>query len=307
MTVVVTGATGFVGRGVRARLAAEGTPVRAVVRSAAQSPDEVAVGHIDGGTRWVDALAGATAVVHLAARVHVMRDTVTDPLAEFRRTNVDGTVALAEQAARTGVRRFVFVSSIKVNGEAGTYRETDRPAPVDPYGISKLEAEERLRGIERASGMEVTIVRPPLVYGPGVKGNFRALMRLIERGLPLPFGGIRNKRSLVALDNLSDFIAVCVAHPAAARETFFVSDGEDVSTPDLARRLARAMGRPARLIPVPGAFIQAGATLLGRRNVARRLVGSLQLDIGKARTMLGWVPPLTLEEGLRRAANNPTR
>jgi nucleoside-diphosphate-sugar epimerase len=249
-------------------------------------------------------LIGVDIVVHLAARVHVMRDSATDPLAEFRRVNVAGTERLALAAATAGVRRFVFLSSVKVNGEKGGYNESDPPAPQDAYGISKHEAELGLRVIAAETGMEVVIIRPPLVYGPGVKANFHVLLWAVARGVPLPLGAIHNRRSLVALDNLVDIIVTCIDHPAAANQTFLVSDGEDLSTTELIRHLARAMGRPARLIPVPASVLMAGATLLGKREVAARLCGSLQVDITKARELLGWLPPITMDEGLRRAAEH---
>lgn len=305
-TIVVTGATGFVGTALLECLVARGgARVRAVVRRSSSllppSVAQVVAGDIDDHTEWTDALTGVDVVVHLAARAHVMRDLAADPLAEFRRTNVSGSMRLAERAARAGVRRFVYLSSIKVNGEGGTYSESDLPAPEDPYGVSKSEAEAGLLAIAARTGMELVIIRPPLVYGPGGKGNFRSLIDIVKRGIPLPLGAIHNRRSLVALGNLVDFIITCIEHPAAANETFLVSDGEDLSTTSLIQRLARAMGRSARLISVPLPLLSAGAMLLGRRAVARRLLGSLQVDISKARRVLGWVPPVSVQEGLRRA------
>jgi UDP-glucose 4-epimerase len=227
-------------------------------------------------------------------------------MAAFRRTNVEGTLNLARQAAAAGVRRFVFVSSIKVNGEVGMHSESDPPAPIDAYGVSKLEAENGLREIAAATGLGLVVIRPPLVYGPGSKANFQALVRAIWRGIPLPLGAIENRRSLVARDNLVDFIMTCIDHPAARGETFFVSDGEDMSTTTLIRRIALAMKRPARLIPVPASVLWAAATLTGKRDVAQRLLGSLQLDIAKARRVLEWTPPVTVDEGLRRAVGQRT-
>ena len=255
---------------------------------------------------WRKALAGCQVVVHLAARVHVMTDTAKNPLDEFRQVNVKGTLNLARQAAAAGVRRFVFVSSIKVNGEATEpghpFTAEDTPAPLDAYGISKMEAEQGLREISAQTGMEVVIIRPPLVYGPGVKANFAAMMRWLARGVPLPLGAIHNQRSLVALDNLVDLIVTCIAHPAAANQTFLVSDGQDVSTTELLRRMGRAMKRPARLMPVPAGLLEWTAALVGKRDVAQRLCGSLQVDIQKTRQLLGWNPPLTLDQGLKKAA-----
>jgi UDP-glucose 4-epimerase len=263
---------------------------------------QLVTGELTQETQWAEAMAETRTVVHLAARVHVMREAAADPLTEFRKINVAGTLNLARQAAGAGVRRFVYLSSVKVNGEAGGYTENDRPVPEDPYGVSKHEAEVGLLEIAAETGMEVVIIRPPLVYGPGVRANFRALARAVGRGLPLPLGAIRNRRSLIALDNLVDFILVCMTHPAAANEIFLISDGEDLSTPELVRRLARAMGRPARLIPVPPVLLLAAAALFGKREIATRLVQSLQVDISKARRLLGWSPPITVDEGLRRIA-----
>ena len=304
MRALVTGATGFIGTPLVERLMSTGVPVRAVARPGSRALPagvERIVGDIAADADWRRAVAGVTAVVHLAARVHVMREHAAEPLAEFRRVNVAGTLTLAQQAAAAGVRRFVYVSSAKVNGERGTFRETDPAAPVDAYGVSKHEAEAGLRAIAASTGMEVVIVRPPLVYGPGVQANFRALMRAIARGVPLPLGAVHNRRSLVAVDNLVDFLLTTTEHPAAANETFFVSDGEDLSTTDLIRRLARAMNRSPRLLPIPAVALMAAATLVGRRDVAERLLGTLTVDITKARQRLDWVPPVRVDDALARA------
>ena len=264
------------------------------------------IGDLTATTNWSAALEGAFAVLHCAARVHVMADASANPLDEFRRVNVQGTLALARQSAAAGVRRFVFISSIKVNGEstqAGQpFTADDMPAPLDAYGISKMEAEQGLRKLSSQTGMEVVMIRPPLVYGPGVKANFAAMMRGLQRGLPLPLGAIYNQRSLVALDNLVDLIVTCISHPAAANQTFLVSDGEDVSTTELLRRMGQALGKPARLLPVPASWLQLAATVVGKRGVAQRLCGSLQVDIEKTRQLLDWTPPLTLDQGLKKAA-----
>ena len=305
MRVLVTGATGFVGSALVARMVRDArVTVRAGIRREAgtlPASVERVPGDVTPGRDWQEALVDAPVVVHLAARVHVMRETAADALAEFRRVNVTGTLNLAEQAAAAGVQRFVYLSSVKVNGEAGAYSEDDPAAPEDAYGVSKHEAEVGLRRIAAESAMDVVIVRPPLVYGPDVRANFNALMRAVARGIPLPLGAIDNRRSLVGLDNLVDFILRCIECPAAANETFLVSDGEDLSTTDLIRRLARAMGRPARLIPVPAPVLMAAATLLGRRDVARRLLCSLRVDITKAKQRLAWTPPVSVDDGLRRA------
>jgi nucleoside-diphosphate-sugar epimerase len=236
-----------------------------------------------------------------------MNEEAADPLAEFRRVNVDGTLRLARQAAEAGVRRFVFVSSIKVNGEHSQpgqpFTADQIPAPGDPYGVSKCEAESELRALSQETGMEVVIIRPPLVYGPGVKANFLAMMRWLQRGVPLPLGGVtENRRSLVFLGNLVDLIVTCIDHPAAANQTFLVSDDEDLSTAVLLRRMAAALGRPARLIPLPAGLITLGAKLIGRPGIAQRLCGSLQVDIGKTKAVLDWSPPVSVDEGLRRTA-----
>jgi nucleoside-diphosphate-sugar epimerase len=305
--VVITGATGFVGSALVSRLLSDGKfSVRATARREhgrlPPNTELVVTGDIDEDTNWADALVGSDVVVHLAARVHVMHESEADPMAAFRRVNVAGSLNLARQAAAAGIRRFVYVSSVKVNGESGSFTESDPPAPEDAYGRSKLEAETGLRRLAADTRMEVVIVRPPLVYGPGVKANFRALARAIAQGIPLPLGAIRNRRSLVSLDNLVDLLIICLDHPAAANEIFLVSDGEDMSTADLARRLGWAIGRPARLIPVPAGLLMAAASLLGKRDVAGRLVGSLQVDISKARRLLSWSPPVSVDEGLKRTA-----
>lgn len=309
MGTLVTGVSGMVGRRLCQMLEQRGTRVTSAFRlpnSLIPGCTSACVGEIDGKTQWDIALHNVSIVVHLAARVHVMHETTTNPLAEFRRVNVDGTLNLARQAAAAGVRRFVFISSVKVNGESTQtgvpFTADDTPAPLDAYGISKMEAEQGLREIGAQTGMEVVIIRPPLVYGPGVKANFAAMMRWLKCGVPLPLGAIHNQRSLVAIDNLVDLILLCLTHPAAAHQTFLVSDGEDVSTTALLRRMGQAMGCPARLIPVPSGMLKLAGALVGKSDVVQRLCGSLQVDIAKTRDILGWTPPVSLDEGLRRAA-----
>ena len=307
--ILVTGATGFVGRALVARLIVDSTfkSVIAAVRRKVDFDSEVVrqvqVGDLLPSTDWSGTLSGVEAVVHCAARVHVMHDDALDPLKAYREVNVDGTLQLARQAAMSGVRRFVFVSSIKVNGEFSEpgrpFTADDIPYPLDPYGISKLEAEQGLRSIEAETGMEVVIVRPPLVYGPGVKANFASMLRWIALGIPLPLGAIQNARSMVAVGNLVDLLVTCTKHAAAAGQTFLVSDGEDVSTTQLLRRTAQAMGKSALLLPIPSFVLEWVATLLGKRSVAQRLCRSLQVDIKKTCRLLDWSPPLTLDQGLK--------
>jgi nucleoside-diphosphate-sugar epimerase len=289
----------------------DGVSVRAAThRHLTRLPTGIEVVHgidLSGESDWGHTLSGCDAIVHTGARVHVFKDSATDPLAEFRRVNVSGTLALARQAAEAGVRRFVFLSSIKVNGEithaGGPFTAEDVPAPEDAYGLSKYEAEVALRALAATTGMEVVIIRPVLVYGPGVKANFLAMMRWIARGLPLPFGAVENQRSLVGLENLVDLVAVCVRHPNARNQTFLVSDGEDLSTRQLLQRTAAALGRRTRLLSIPQQLLEAGATLLGKRKIARRLLGSLQIDMGKTRKLLDWTPPLSIDQQLRSTAD----
>jgi nucleoside-diphosphate-sugar epimerase len=306
--ILVTGASGFIGCALCSQLLARGLSVCGITRSLRKFPagiQSMTVGEIDDTTDWQDALAGCSIVIHLAARAHVMAETAENPIAEFRRINMDGTLNLARQAAKHGVRRFIFISSIGVNGAetfARPFSAGDLAAPHSPYAISKHEAELALKALAVETGLEVVIVRPPLVYGPGAPGNFSAMMRWLRRGVPLPLGAIHNQRSLVALDNLVDLIITCLTHPAAANQTFLVSDGQDVSTTELLRRMGKAMNCPAHLIPVPAGLLMQAAALLGKRDMAQRLCGSLQVDIQKTRQLLGWNPPLTLDQGLKKAA-----
>jgi nucleoside-diphosphate-sugar epimerase len=292
---LVTGANGFVGSAVCAALRARGDRVVGAVRKDAIE-GHIAVGNLDGNTDWRAALEGCAVVVHCAARVHVMADADSDPLRAYREVNVDGSVNLARQAAAAGVRRMVFVSSIKVNGEATRgipYRASDVPAPVDPYGVSKLEAEQALLALGRETGMEIVIVRPPLVYGPGVKANFRNLIKLVRKGFPLPFGSLRNRRSMVALDNLVNLLMVCSTHPAAPGQVFLAADGVDLTIGDLVTMIARAQNKRQMLVPVPAALMRVVAGLLGKTAVAGRLLDSLQVDIVHTQAALEWTPVIS--------------
>lgn len=307
--ILVTGANGFIGRALCVALV--GTrEVRGAVRSLADGsflkPSQVVSVNLSPDFDWSDALKDVRSIVHCAARVHVMNEKVADPLEEFRRVNVAGTLNLARQAAAAGVRRFVFLSSIGVNGcetFAQPFTATDKVAPHTPYAATKHEAEVALRVLASETGMEVVIVRPPLVYGPNAPGNFARLMKWLSSGIPLPLGAITaNRRSFVFLDNLVDLIVTCIDHPAVVNQTLLVSDDEDLSTAALLRRTRMALGRPARLIPVPVGLITLGAKLIGRPGISQRLCGSLQVDIGKTKTLLGWKPPISVDEGLRRTA-----
>jgi nucleoside-diphosphate-sugar epimerase len=309
MRLLVTGANGFVGQALCEEALARGFHVRGATRRARPLPvgaENVVVGEIDGFTDWAAALQGVEVVVHLAARVHVMRDQSADPLAEFLQANLHATINLAAQAARAGVRRLVYVSSIKVNGEetrdGRAFTEADSPDPQDFYGVSKWEAEQALHRVAMETGLEVVIVRPPLIYGAAVKGNFIQMLRVLARGIPLPLALVRNQRSLLYVGNLADALIACATHPAAAGQTYLVSDGEDIDTPGLLRRLGDALGRPARLFPWPPAMLKLAGRLLGKADQVERLLGSLQVDSGKIRRELNWTPPYTLQQGLQATA-----
>lgn len=306
MQVLVTGATGFVGAALIDRLRGSGYfQIRAALRRngnpMAPGVETVCVGDIGADTLWGPVLTDVHTVVHLAARVHVMTADASDPLAEFRRTNVAGTLNLARQAAAGGVRRFIFLSSIKVNGESTPpgrrFTAADVPAPVDPYGISKLEAEVGLRRLA-GTKMEIVIIRPPLVYGPHVKGNFLRLLSWIERGMPLPFANVDNRRSLVSVHNLAALIEQCITHPAAGGQTFLISDGADISTGDLVRRLAVVMGKRPRLFPVPLSLTRSALRRFGKEDLCQRVFGSLQVNGQTTNDFLGWTPPVTMAAGL---------
>ena len=306
MKVLVTGAIGFVGRALCTELLRHDQAVRGAVRRHDCTArldarvEGVVVGSIDTSTDWTAALAGCDAVVHLAARVHVMRDQASDAVTLLREVNTEGTLNLARQAASGGVKRFIFVSSIKVNGEGSDspYREVDPADPKDAYAVSKWEAEQGLIAIASETRMEVVILRPPLVYGPGVKANFLQLIKALRRGWPLPLGGIHNRRSLLYLGNLVDAIRLCLEHPAATGQTFLIDDGAPVSTPELVRALADAMGRPAWLVPVPVVLLELLGRLLGRREITARLTASLWVDSTAIRSSLGWTPPFSMADGL---------
>ncbi len=307
---LITGANGFVGSAVLAALKKRQCAIRGTVRSATNGHN-VAVGDIGPSTSWWPALEGVDTVVHTAARVHVMDEKATDPLTAFRNVNVAGTRRLAEQAGQFGVRRFIYISSIKVNGEVtyldkarGAFTPFDHPCPQNAYAQSKWEAEQALHEVSDQTGLEVVIIRPPLVYGPGVKANFLSMMRWLYRGVPLPFGSIHNKRSIIALDNLVDLIVTCVDHPAAAKQTFLASDDEDLSTTELLQRMAVALGKEPHLFPMPTWFLQFLARFTGKGDVADRLLGSLQIDIGKTKKLLDWAPPLSVDEALRKTAED---
>lgn len=312
MRILITGASGFVGQALVRQLASEGHHhLRAALRPTAKLPadsstlEKVIIEELAPDTNWSAALEGMEAVVHCAARVHVMNETAGDPLSEFRRTNVEGTLALARQAQQAGVRRFIFISSIKVNGEetqpGRPFTADDTPAPADPYGISKMEAEQALRELARNGTMEVVVIRPVLVYGPGVKANFLSMIRWLDKGIPLPLGGISsNRRSLVALDNLVDLICVCLSHPDAAGQVFLVSDGEDLSTTAMLRRISLALGKSPFLPSIPASWLMLAARMMGRPGIAQRLCGSLQVDISKNRDLLGWTPRTTVDAAFQK-------
>lgn len=311
MKILVTGASGFVGKSLCAELFRRGHMVVTAVRTVNIEIDyleQSVIGLIDGGTDWSVALTGVDVIIHLAARVHVMNDTVEDPLAEFRKVNVDGTLNLARQAVKAGVKRFIFISSIKVNGEHSVigrpFTEVDAANPQDAYGVSKSEAEQGLLSIAQQTGIEVVIIRPPLVYGLGVKANFASMMRTVKRGIPLPLGAVNNKRSFVYVDNMVSLILRCMNHPAAANQIFLVSDGCDLSTTQLLRGCAAALGVKSRLLPVPPSLITACAVAIGKLDVVQRLCGSLQVDISKARTLLEWTPPVSVVDGLKATAQS---
>jgi nucleoside-diphosphate-sugar epimerase len=329
LRILITGATGFVGKALSAQAVLQGFAVRTALRKPGevQGNFEVSVvGEINGVTDWTRALHGVDVVIHLAARVHVMHENADQPLEEFRRVNVAGTEHLARSAVAGGVKRLVFVSSIKVNGEStfpvsskaiqippsppfakwgikkSVFSEMDEADTQDPYGISKWEAEQALHRVASETGLEVVIMRPPLMYGAGVKGNFAQMLKVLAKGIPLPLASVSNLRSLVYIGNFVDALLQCATHPAAAGQTYLVSDGEDVATPELLRKLGIALGHPARLFPCPPVLLRLAGRLMGKSDQIERLLGSLQVDSSKIRRELGWQPPFSLQQGLQATA-----
>jgi nucleoside-diphosphate-sugar epimerase len=309
--VLITGATGFIGSALLRHLAADGRfdvigTSRGDTRKAKGAAPILQVGELGANTDWGSALEGVEAIVHTAARVHQMDESPEFAAEKYCETNVAGTVRLAEVAVRSGVRRFVFLSSVKVNGErteaGAVFDANSTPAPSDPYGISKLEAERQLQEVCSDSGMELVIIRPTLVYGPGVGANFEALMRWVYRGVPLPLAGIDNRRSMIALENLTSLITACLQHPCAPGNIFFAADGEDLSTSNLLQRVGGALGKQARLFWVPKVLLRGLAALIGQSSRARRLLESLQVDTTPVREILGWQPPVSVDEGILAAA-----
>ncbi len=311
MKVLVTGASGFVGSELCRHLMEQGVTTTGVVRHSPTNPvpgvDYQVVSDLRKSKFWKEILVGVDVVVHCAARAHVIRDSENDPLAVYREINVEGTRCLVEQAVSYGIKRFIYISSVKVNGEGTSdhpFKADDIPAPEDSYGLSKWEAEQVLQKIACNSKLEIVIIRPPLVYGPAVRANFLKLMRLVNSGLPLPLGAIHNSRSFVALDNLVDLILTCLHHPAAINQTFLVSDGDDMSTPELLRRMAKAFGKSSRLIPIPALLLRTVALILGKSEYSQRLCGSLQVDIFKAKQLLGWTPKISVDTALLKTTKH---
>ena len=308
-TIVVTGASGFVGNAVLVKAATTGNKIVAISRTPLTNNTaavQVQIPELNGDTNWqpVFAKGGVEVIIHAAARVHQMQEDAVEPLLAYREVNTAGTLNLARQAAAAGVKRFVFISSIKVNGEATAlgrpFTHDDTPQPQDPYGVSKAEAEVGLKQLASDTGMEVVIIRPPLVYGKGVKANFATMLKWAQKNLPLPLGAIHNRRSMVALDNLVDLIVTCIDHPNAANQTFLVSDNQDVSTSELLQMMTAAAGKKPRLIPVPVSWLKLLGKVTGKQAVIDRLCGNLQLDIEHTKATLGWTPPVTVEEGIAR-------
>lgn len=310
--VFLTGGNGFIGSALIERLVKDSqyqiiASTRRETKIVNKSVKFVTINTIDENSNWLPYLTDVKVIIHTAARVHMMKDTSINPLDEYRKVNVEGTLNLARQAVEKGVKRFIFISSVKVNGESTdsfhkAFLPEDKANPIDSYGISKFEAEVGLKEISKTTGLEVVIIRPPLVYGPGVKANFHSMMKWIKKGIPLPLGAIKNKRSFVALDNLVDLVVTCIDHPNAKNQTFLVSDGEDLSTTELLRRMAFAMHKKALLIPIPSFCLRMGALLIGKRSLSQRLMGSLQVDIQKTKDLLGWKPIVSVDQALLKTA-----
>lgn len=307
MNILLTGANGFIGSQLMETLESKsGFELKAAVRQHVDfsAANTVRVPGMGPKTNWVTALSNQQVVIHAAGRAHVMKRQQGDWLAEYRRINVHGTLNLAQQAVNAGVQRFIFISSIKVNGEktrpGQRFTADDKPAPEDAYGISKHDAEKDLMQLAKNTGLELVIIRPPLVYGPAAKGNFAKMLSLLKMGVPLPLGAIHNQRSFVALDNLVDLIITCIDHPAAVNQVFLAGDGQDLSTTELLCRVSRLMGKPALLIPIPECMLMFGLTVVGKKASAHRLLNSLQVDVSKAKNLLGWKPPISVDEGLSR-------
>lgn len=320
LNVLITGSNGFIGQYLANDLNKKKFYEKefCVINIYRHLPDEytlengshIAVGNIDSKTQWQSALTGAEVVVHLAARVHVMKETHIDPLEAFRAVNTQGTLNLARQAVAAGVKRFVYLSSIKVNGEqtqGKPFSADGKPDPQDPYAVSKFEAEQQLLALGKETGLEVVIIRPPLVYGPGVKGNFRRLIKLVKKSIPLPLAGINNSRSLVNIQNLCSLIEACLIHPKAADEVFLVSDGQDLSTSELFAQIAQALGKKNRLFYLPQSWLCFITHLLGRGTEYERLFGSLQVDIAKNEQLLGWKPEVSVEQGIANTVKREDR
>jgi nucleoside-diphosphate-sugar epimerase len=302
--ILVTGAEGLVGKAIVSELTTRGIPYRAVARKSGKG--YFGIGNIEPLTDWTAALEGVDVIVHLASRAHVTNEALPDTIAQLRAVDVNSTLNLARQAAQAGVKRFVFISSIKVNGEMTVpgrpFTAEDLPNPQNPYAQSKLETEQGLFALSQELGFEVTVIRPPLVYGPGVKANFAKMLDWVDRGIPLPLGSVCNKRSFIFVGNLADVIILSTTHPNAAGQVFVVSDGEDISTTELFSRLAAALGRPSRIIALPAWLLSVAAAALGKRAIANRLIESLQVDATKTRELLGWSPRQNVTEGLRQTA-----
>jgi nucleoside-diphosphate-sugar epimerase len=307
--ILLTGASGFVGKRIAYALVQKNTPLIFSNRKAMciAGGECKVVDDISDSTDWSHCLGDVASVIHCAARVHVMQETAANPLQSFRQVNVAGTVRLAQQAALAGVKQFIFLSSVKVNGEEtkpGTaFTEGCQPKPTDPYGISKFEAEQALFELGRKTGMAITVIRPPLVYGPGVGANFLSLLRLVRRGIPLPLGGLKNQRSFVFIDNLVSLVTCCINNPNAYNQIFLVSDGHDLSTPELLKKVAASFSVSSHLLPCPPSVLMFMANLVGKKSAADRLCQSLQLDISKTKSQLGWSPPYTVEQGLQLTTN----